>query len=89
MKPRVAVVYASPAGLGGWGYHVATVLSALSERGAEVHAIGPQPVGEWPLPGAVPPVVWHQPPDFLPTWRVRYTWLRWLQGRYLLNDGPL
>jgi glycosyltransferase involved in cell wall biosynthesis len=81
MKSRIAVVYAPPAGLGGWGYHVATVLSSLADGDAEVHAIGPQPVAEWPLRGGVPPVIWHQPPNFLPNWKARYTSLRWQRGR--------
>ena len=81
MKPRIAVVYAPPAGLGGWGHVVATVLNALSEGGAEVHAVGPEPVGQWPLPGGIPAVRWHRPPIFFPDWRTRYTWLRWFQGR--------
>ena len=81
MKPRIAVVYAPPAGLGGWGHVVATVLNALSDGEAEVHAIGPEPIGQWPLPEGIPAVTWHRPPIFFPDWRTRYTWLRWFQGR--------
>ena len=75
------MVYAPPAGLGGWGYVVATVLNALSDGGAEVHALGPKPVWRWPLTEGIPAVTWYQPPKVYPDWRTRYTSLRWFQGR--------
>ena len=34
-------------------------------------------------------VVWHRAPPSIPFWKVRYTWLRWMTGRfsYLVDRG--
>lgn len=77
---RVAVVYGAPAGLGGLGFHAATVLQAVGVQDVEVHAFGPGRVAKWPLEAREPKVRWYPSPEFVPAWRRRYWWDRWLQG---------
>src|ERR1700728_1010497 len=83
---KVAVVYGVPAGAGGLGQQVASILHALASD-CEVHALGPGRAEAWPLPTAVPALQWHRAPARVARWRIRYTWLRRRAGRLqLLND---
>lgn len=81
VQSSVAVVYGLKAGLGGLGVQSANALAGLATGNAPVHAFGPGRVREWPLPGEVPAVNWHESPVFVPPWAARYTWLRWRTGR--------
>lgn len=87
MKQQVAVVCGAPAGLGGWGYHVGTVLDALAGKEVEVHAYGPKPHSERWCASAEAPIIWHEQPVTVPSWVWLYTPLRWRKG--LLNGLAL
>jgi glycosyltransferase involved in cell wall biosynthesis len=80
MSERVAVICGAPAGLGGWGYHVGTVLDALAGNGVELHAYGPKPHSERWCASAEAPIIWHEQPVIVPSWVWLYTPLRWRKG---------
>ncbi|HYQ03661.1 MAG TPA: glycosyltransferase family 4 protein [Polyangiaceae bacterium] len=79
-RRRVAVVYAVPAGSGGLGLHVATVIAALSRQGHEVFALGPGSIDAWPLTTIKDRVRWVAGAPRVPNSAVRYTPLRFYPG---------
>jgi len=79
-RPKIAVVYGVPAGMGGLGQQVASVIQALAAD-ADVHAFGPGHTPSWPLPVAIPCVDWHLAPRAIAPCRARFTWLRWYAGQ--------
>ena len=61
-------------------------IEALSEKNVEVHVFCTEPARSTSLTG----VTIHRAPFALAPWRSRYTWLRWLTGRFVyLNDHRL
>lgn len=85
MTPSTAFIYGVVAGIGGLGLQAATALTALAEGEASVHAYGPGRVARWPLSDIEPAVLWHESPQFIPSWAFRYSWWRWYQGQYQLQ----
>jgi len=78
-RRKVAVVHGVPAGLGGLGQQVASVLDALADY-AEVHAFGPGHTPRWPLPTGTPHVEWHHSPPGVAQWLTRFKPLRRYSG---------
>ena len=87
---RIAIVYGSAAGVGGLGHSVSAAITAIANNGKEVHALGPGKSAPWSLPAGLPPANWISPPNAMPAWMVRYSWLRWRAGQVtLLRDRSL
>ncbi|HLG97621.1 MAG TPA: glycosyltransferase family 4 protein [Bryobacteraceae bacterium] len=81
-QSSVAVIHATPAGMGGLGTFAATAIAGVSLDDARVFALGAGVARTWSLPGPVPNVTWMQVPDqAVQDWVVRYSWLRWRSGR--------
>ncbi len=86
-SPTVAVVYGSPAGLGGLGIQSANAIADLKKTGARVLAFGPGPV---PSNTKAHGVDWRLAAPERQGWKARYTWLRWWTGRrQFINDVRL
>ena len=84
-RAAVAVVYGARAGVGGLGNSAAAAIAAAARTSAQVFALGPGHATPWPLPGGLPRVEWVSPPEFLPGWMIRYSWLRWRTGDMVLR----
>ena len=83
---KVAVICSAPVGVGGLGMQAFNAIEALSEKNVEVHVFCTEPARSTSLTG----VTIHRAPFALAPWRSRYTWLRWLTGRFVyLNDHRL
>ncbi len=78
---RVAFVYGVTAGIGGLGHSIASAVTALAGRDADVLALGPGHCDPWSLPGGVPKAEWRQSPPFHPGWKSSFTLLRWRRGK--------
>jgi glycosyltransferase involved in cell wall biosynthesis len=81
-RRRVAVVYGVPAGAGGLGQQVASVIQALAVH-HEVHAFGPGHTDVWPLPTERPSIEWHQSPPVFPS---QFRLMRRYSGRVQLHS---
>lgn len=81
-RPReeAAFVFPAPPGRGGLGVLARDVIETLAASGREVHAVGPAAAPGWSVPAAVR---WTTPPELVPSWAMRYTWLRWYQGQFV------
>ncbi len=88
---RVAVVYGSAPGTGGLGQSVSAAITAAANGAMPACALGPAARTAWSLAGGTPPVQWiTSVPPGIPSWQVRYTWLRWRSGRVAyLRDQAL
>jgi glycosyltransferase involved in cell wall biosynthesis len=72
------LAYRTPPGVGGLGHHAAHVLSALSGLIPELHVCGPRDGDGSRDTHTLPPE------PLVAAWRRRYTWLRYMTGRYQL-----
>lgn len=87
---RVAIVYGTPAGIGGLGHSVSAGITAVANRRQEVFALGPGAPVPWSLPGGTPLATWIKSSPAVRPWMGRYTWLRWRAGRLtLMRDRRL
>jgi len=87
---RVAIVYGTPAGIGGLGHSVASAVTAVADGKHEVDALGPGASVRWSLPGGQPPAKWRDAPSVVGPWMVRYYLLRGRAGQLnLLRDRRL
>ncbi len=88
---RVAVVYGSAPGTGGLGQSVSAAITAAANGQMEAFALGPPARTGWSLPGGTPPAKWiDSVPPGIPSWEVRFSWLRWRAGRVTyLRDRAL
>src|SRR5262245_47816283 len=76
-----AIVYGTPAGVGGLGHSISAAITAVSMAKRNAIALGPGAALPWTLPGGTPAVDWVQSPTALRPWMVRYSWLRWQPGQ--------
>src|SRR5262249_31511186 len=74
---RIAVVYGSPVGVGGLGVQSLNAIDDLAGVADQVIAIGPGAPAHRPAS-----ISWHEVPRTVSPFPARYTWLRWLQGRF-------
>lgn len=81
LPSRVAVVYGTTAGIGGLGHSVSAGITAVAKGDCEVFALGPGGSVPWSLPGGLPAATWMNSPSGIPTWMIRYSWLRWRAGQ--------
>jgi len=87
---RVAVIYGTPAGIGGLGHSVSAGITAVAKGDCELFALGPGASVPWSLPGGPPAATWINSPAGIPPWIMRYSWLRWRAGQTtLLRDRSL
>jgi glycosyltransferase involved in cell wall biosynthesis len=87
---RVAIIYGTPAGIGGLGHSVSSAIAAVARDDRDVFALGPSASVPWSLPGGTPPAKWVKSPQGIRPWIVRYSWLRWRHGQLnLLRDRGL
>jgi glycosyltransferase involved in cell wall biosynthesis len=86
----VAIVYGTPAGIGGLGHSVSAGIAAVTKGCEEVFALGPGTSSPWSLPGGSPAATWIESPRGIHPWMVRYSWLRWKGGQVsLIRDRRL
>jgi glycosyltransferase involved in cell wall biosynthesis len=85
-----AIVYGTPAGIGGLGHSVSAGITAVTKGGEEAFALGPGKSSPWSLPGGSPAATWIESPRGIQPWMVRYSWLRWRGGHVsLIRDRRL
>ena len=73
------LAFRTPPGIGGLGHHAGHVLDALVDLVPDLRVCGPITPARHGVNHAVPPDL------LVSSWRRRYTWLRYLTGRYQLE----
>lgn len=81
----VAIVYGSPAGVGGLGQSISAAISAVADGKRETYALGPTSTVSWSLPGGTPPLIWKESPAGIWPWMARCSWYRWRTGNLNLH----
>jgi glycosyltransferase involved in cell wall biosynthesis len=77
-QPDTVLAYTAPPGVGGLGNHARHVLAALVPAYPDLRVYGPAAETENRRLTIRPTA----PPTLVPDWRWRYTWFRYLTGRY-------
>jgi len=75
-KRPTVLAYGTPPGVGGLGHHAADVLEAMQRSIGGLKIYGPPPADQESAGHVLPPF------PFVPAWRRRYTWLRYMTGQY-------
>ena len=78
---QTVLAYAVPPGLGGLGHHAADLLANLGPLFPRLRVYGPSSQTHEP-PAAAGMEMHTPPPDLIPAWRRRYTWLRYMTGAH-------